>query len=310
MKRLSVLLLALSLTPGVFAQPNPADILDRMEAERQRRIADVENYTVVEKSHLTPMPSVQYYERATDADGNPVAAFRLVPPNELANRAAAARGEPTSEQLAEGLLDALGAVAGVAGGVAAEAGVEVPAEIQGALFGAGMGLDGIAAGPNADPNADALAGLEHLETLKEHATSARAARYHSRPAYLIVASGFEDVEVNLGLPEGVQVQRMVLWVDAEELVPLKLEIEAQGETENGQTFPIVIEREDLAYQRVSPSAMYEPTCTRGRLVFGGDEQSAVVMRRFVELNQGPPSQEKQRELLAEAMDDFENYGCI
>lgn len=315
MTRSCILLFAALMAPAAAAQLDPVDILERMEEVRQQRIANVQNYTYIEKSSTAgpTLSSVQYYERATDEDGNPVAAFRMVPPNELANREAVAQGGPTAEQGAEGLADALGIVAGVLGGAAVRAGIDVPTEATDAVYEADQALRGIAAGSDMDTNADALESLEHMETLREHATSARRITHEGRDAYLIEANDLEDIEdleLSMAPPEGVtgfKMQSIKMVIDEEMLVPLVLTIEVQGETENGQTFPLRIEREDWRYQQFSD--LYEATCTRGSLTFGNREQTAVMMRRYVELNNGPPSQVKQAELFTEAMDDFENYNC-
>ncbi len=95
----------------------PAEILDRMFADNERRVAHVDNYTVVQTTSSVPMPVVFYYEKEI-IEGR--STFQLVSPAELANRQAAANGQPTAEQMGQGVAAVAGALGGLLGGGAAE----------------------------------------------------------------------------------------------------------------------------------------------------------------------------------------------
>lgn len=319
MTRLCLLLLGLLLAPtGQAQQEDPDDILDRMEAANERRIANVQNYTRVEKSDAAGMmPSVQYFERASDGSGDPVAAFRMVPPHELADSAAARRGDPTSDQIVEGMADAIPHVLGAIGQIAEQHNVDIPAEIEfrvGAVaIGADMALRGIAAGPGMDTNADALDHLRDIELIRQYPSTVRSVRYRGHPAYLITTTGLETVPLDGVQEEGVrkiELKTIRRWIDRARLVTLKLEVTMEATKTDGRVVPWTVEREDFAYETFGPTGLLMPTCTRGKMSFGeGDDLEILYMRRYMEMNQGPPSNERQHQLLAEALDDFEYFNC-
>ncbi len=102
------------VSSGGSSEPLTApEILDRMFADNERRVANVDNYTTVMTTSSAPMPVVLYYEKEI-IDGR--STFQLISPAELADREAAANGQPTSEQMGEGVVALADALGGLLGG--------------------------------------------------------------------------------------------------------------------------------------------------------------------------------------------------
>ena len=91
----------------------PIEILDRMWADFEQRVASVDNYTVVQTTSSAPMPIVLYYEKEV-IEGH--STFQLISPAELADREAAANGQPTSEEIGDGVVALADMLGGLVGG--------------------------------------------------------------------------------------------------------------------------------------------------------------------------------------------------
>lgn len=314
MRFLSLVVGLLMVAPGAAAQIDPIEILDQIEAARQQRLTNVQNYSIVVQTNLTPMPSVEYYERAVDDIGNPVAAFRLVPPNELADRAAVASGQPTSGQMMDGMADAVGVMAGILGSAAAEAGVDVRSVLGARAGEAAAGLRGMASGPDMDTNSDALEGLAHMQMLRDYATSARDTTWQNRPAFIVEAISPDGVELDID-DEGVSyfANKIILIVDKQYLVPLVLWVRGEGRPAavTSPRFPVGVAQMQTRFRTLAPSTMYEPTCRSvsfSSMATGGFQMARTKIH-YLELNQGPPSQQVQAGWLADAVEAFEEYAC-
>ncbi len=101
----------------------PAQILDRMWASYEQRVANVSDYTVVQTTSSVPMPVVLYYEKEV-IDGH--STFQLISPAELADREAAANGHPTSEEMGAGIVALADMLGGLVGGGGSPPGEEPP----------------------------------------------------------------------------------------------------------------------------------------------------------------------------------------
>lgn len=95
----------------------PEEILDRMWEDHERRVANVNNYTLVQTTSSAPMPVVLYYEKEV-IDG--LSTFQLISPAELADREAAASGQPTSQEIGTGVVALADMLGGLVGGGGAD----------------------------------------------------------------------------------------------------------------------------------------------------------------------------------------------
>ncbi|NNF57576.1 MAG: hypothetical protein HKN04_04980 [Rhodothermaceae bacterium] len=284
-------------------------ILADLDAAYARRVSGVDNYTVVEKPSVAPIPVVLYYEKVEGA-AKPV--FRQVMPDELADREAAATGQPPPEQVLGGMADALemlgGALQQVLGEADAPAGSPVTEGQAGALAGIFSGevadmLRDAAGGLPFDTREDALDQLADMELFAERARYAGEVTLDGRRTFLIQADSLNDIELDQPA-EGPQytLRTARLWIDAEENVALRMRFDLRAEA-GEQSWPVTIERHNKDYR--SEDALYEPFQVHGCMagIMGpGDEELEVVMQKSrILVNEGPPTQQRMAELLREAL---------
>lgn len=271
---LALATLAVMASLSAAAAQDAQSILTTMRAKQLARWATVDNYTV--RQTLLDAPGIEklpsgapvYFEKTTEGGET---AFRMVPQKEYMREAMRKAGcpemTPDDMRLYARGYDLLGPALSRGGG-------DMPA--NGGMPGVDLGtqagdiaemLRGIAAAEDTDrsPDATVAAGpaMAFVQRARlEGVEPALASTYgpdgngQDRAAFHLVAEGLSDVP--LPQPEGggrFTLQRIGLWVDTAEYVPLRLLMEGTLES-GGRAEPITIERLDLAYAPAGP--LYEP----------------------------------------------------
>lgn len=90
------------------------EVFDGMQRFRRRLTDNVDDYAVLERTSLTPMPAVRYFEEER-VGGVPV--FRELTPPEILERRAEENGEPTPQEMGEAFEEGADEVGGALGRV-------------------------------------------------------------------------------------------------------------------------------------------------------------------------------------------------
>ena len=279
--------------------------LASMDSAYAQRVAGINDYTTVKTTSLTRLPVVVYHEKVPEAD-KPV--FRMVLPDELANREAVNNGQPTPGQMMEGMAEAVGVLGRMLPGALDEVDVPeglpidetkldvlariLPGQISGALR-------DMASGSPIDTRADAIDQLADMQLFADRSRLVGEVMVDGRRALLLEADDVADVD--LDQPEdGTQytLQKASLWLDAEKFVVLGLRFDVQGRNEAG-TWPVLIESRNRDYRQAGP--LYEPfvvhQCLAG--LFGPESRAREVVTETAQIlvNEGPPSPQRSAELI-------------
>lgn len=244
-----------TLVLALLAQDPPAtdaqQVMAMARAKQLQRLAAVDNYTIIQTVNGMPVPL--YFEKLGTGGA---ATFRSV---------------PVSEWSKSDTVDTRALMTGMAQGQRMLAGAfRTPGQTGDMTVGpmnnmmAGM-LDSMAmfsdfAAHAADSISDGRA--EAAETEAGMAAFARRARLigeeamDGRRAYLLRATGLGDISIQQA-PDAPEftLDSVSLWLDAEELVPLRLVMAGQMTAER-RTTPVTIEQQSLDYRAFGP--LYEP----------------------------------------------------
>lgn len=262
--------LAVAAPPPALAV-DAASIGQKMRALQIQRWKGVNSYLVVQEVMGTT--TLMLFERdvVTDADGDEVPAFRLVPMQEIEKRRQAGSGVG---ELGPEELEALADGYRMTGDAAAD-------EVEDGLAEAGLPR-GMLSAPGSDPwattdirvmmggmadTADAMAEGQRQAAQEEPArvgpdlTMVRrfelvgSEPVDGRPAFHLVADDLGHAE-RTGGGEQMTMDRTEVWIDEQEYVPLRFL--AHGTvTNDGETRPVTLERISSDYRRVPNSDMYE-----------------------------------------------------
>lgn len=269
--------------------PDAGSLLESAHARQAERWATVDNYTItISVRDAGGLETSTYYEKM-EVDGKPT--FRMVPPTEYYRATSEQAGFPPPgaefwDQYASG-LDMVGDV--VAGG-----GGDMPAMdfrgMTGQMSTFARAIADYEREDHADGSADAADAMRDMSAFAERAkvvgTEPVAVTDNpsgpTRDAYLVVADGLSDIE--LDQPEGdakFTMETVSLWIDTEELVPLRLLMEGQVENQ-GKKSPLTIEKLDLDYRQFGPLyESYQQVYTLGGLMAGMSEKDQKDLQKAV-----------------------------
>lgn len=249
----SLLLFAPSL-----AAADAKSILDSARDKQAARWAQVQNYTVTIKvidsgGLQTPI----YYEKMS-VDGQPT--FRMVPPTEYSREASEKAGFPPGKEVMAGMAPGLDML----GDALAQGGGDMPAmDLRGMTSQMSMFARAAATAPENDGRGDAKQAADDFSKFisrarldgTEPVVATSGEPGQKRDAYRLVADNLTDIQ--LEQPKGdakFTLDKATLWLDKEQLVPIRLLMEGKVESK-GKTTPLTIEKLDLDYKQVGP--LYE-----------------------------------------------------
>jgi hypothetical protein len=264
MKRFLALLLPIVLValPGIASSEDAQSILDKARAKQVERWEGVTSY-IVDQSMMGNRTAI-LYERTEvqDSAGNAQPAFRMVPLDEVERRRAANTGAPnlspeelelfarsaemTGDAVEKGMRES-----GMPGGILGASGIgprATMADVSNFLRKAAEADDG------SDGSAEAQEGFSGMEDFAGTARLVGKENVDGRQAFQLRA---DDLKQTQATEDGeFTLQSVSLWIDAEEYVPLKLQMDGIAKSGN-ETRPIRIEKLDEDYRTVADSNMYE-----------------------------------------------------
>ncbi len=270
-----------TLSAGAIAQ-TPAEIFQEMDSRKRASLEGIDNLSEM-KTQLG-MCTLEHFEKEStaSADGRGTVEYlRLVPITEVMERGSP--GSPLTQATPQQLEAAAIDLRAIGPGLDRE----MEAELQKTGLPGGLGnllmnpppgkpwlspkpgdmmsnyatmLDGVAAGKRQNARDAAAAQTEaQTDPLAAAADRTRVVgreMLRDRPAIHLVAE-------NLGYTQAADggqftLDTLHLWVDEEHYVPLKMQMEGVA-AQGGQTRPLRIERENMAYRTVEGcGSMYEP----------------------------------------------------
>lgn len=264
LKSLSVAVLATIVCFAGAAAQDAQSILKTMREKQVQRWATVQNYTVHMSLRGAPemARSAPIYYQRTTVGGRP--AFRMVPQKEYMRAAMRQAGCPemTPDQMKEYAvgLDIMGGAVSRGGGDMPAIPVEgVTQQMAEAIW---LTADAEESDTSSDATVEASPAAELVRRARVDGTEQVYAGIVDakhpeikHEAYRIVAGGLSDID--LAQPEGdakLTLERITLWIDKAEYVPLGLLMEGNVEA-NGKTTPMQIEEHELGYAPAGP--LYE-----------------------------------------------------
>ena len=311
-------LLPLILIASPLAASDASSILDAARAKQAERWRTVENYTVTLRVNDSGgLQTPVYYEKTT-IDGQTT--FRMVSAGEyyrgVSERAGFPPGKEVMAEMAQG-LDMMGDAMAVGGGDMP------PMDLRGMTGQMSMFARAGANAKEDDGRADAAKALgdfaefakrAHLDGT-ESVASTSGAPAEMREAYRIVAEGLSDIPLEQPT-DGAKftLKKATLWLDKEQLVPLRLLMEGVADNKGKKT-PISIEKLDMDYKQFGP--LYESHHQVYRLsglMSGMSDKDRKEMEKAkvefekakVELQKMPPQQKAMVEkMLKGQMEKFE-----
>ena len=298
------------VSAGVAAQ-SPAEIFSEMDSRKRASLNGVQNYTQLKS--MMGLCAVEYYEKEStqSVDGRGTVDYmRLVPISEISARrspdSAIANMSPEEMEMAADQLRAQGpamesamreemASAGLPGGIGNmlmnpppnEPWLSAnPNDMMGMY---GTMLDAAAQGKRQDAAREAEARTEaqsdQLARVADQTRVVGRETFAGREAIVMVADGLNHTQSSDDGQE-FTIQKMTLWVDANEYLPLKMRMDGIA-TEGGETRELRIEREDTDYRTVPGcNAMNEPFRTVMRVAgILNEEQQAQMVEAQAQLEQ-------------------------
>ncbi len=314
--------LLVAILPAVASAQSAQGLLDKMLEAESKRAKGVDNYAmdITTMGHETTL----YYERVSmrGPKGKPMETFRLVSFVEMQSRQQAGQGmSPEAwEAYSEAMREKGSAVSGEMDKGMNEAGL--PRGMRDAM-GSGaenepwaspnpsamMGSMADFADAAAKASAEAKADAREQEMAKSMALFRKRAKIvgkesvGKRRAIHARADKLNIVEKSDG--EGLEIQAISLWIDAEKYVPLKMRME--GIAKRGKNSrEILIERLDQDYRVVPGSKLYMPyrNLVRMQGVLSAEQQKQMedARRQLADLDKQlaemPPDQRAQFERMA------------
>jgi len=270
-----------TLSAGAIAQ-TPAEIFEEMDSRKRASLEGIDNLSEM-KTQLG-VCTLEHFEKEStaSADGRGTVEYlRLVPISEVMERGSPSSPltQATPQQLEAAAID----LRAIGPGLDREMEIEMqkvglPGGLGNLLMNPPPGkpwlspkpgdmvsnyatmLDGVAAGKRQNARdaaaAEAEAQTDPLAAAADRTRVVGREMLRDRPAIHLVAE-------NLGYTQAADggqftLDTLHLWVDEEQYVPLKLQMEGVA-AQGGQTRPLRIERENMAYRTVDGcGTMYEP----------------------------------------------------
>lgn len=307
-------------------------VFDGMQRFRRRLAANVDNYTVLEGTSLTPMPSVRYFEEER-LGGEPV--FREWTPPEILEWRAEQNGEPTPQEMGEAFEEGADEVGGALGQVLGSA---LGGKIAEGIRGTGEILQRPA--PVEEQRADLLKKLWTDRQIRERLEIVGSEVYpwsgcgsygmeRCQPGDkslavtidAVVARADSLMDIDLGPEsEGHRLESVTYWSLGEEadvFVPLKMRAvlvhpggsrlvmeQSLGEYHHLQNSPIPTRTRDRIY-RFAPDQAYR--IIRYMEIASAVDWPVMFERMFwaidLLLNQGPPTAEEEAALVHKGMQE-------
>jgi hypothetical protein len=253
--RRTLALIPLILIASSSAATDASSILDAARAKQLARWKNVENYTITYRVNDSGGLQAPIYYEKVKVGGRTT--FRMVTAAEYYRVTSEQAGFPPGKEVMAGIGPGLDMLTDA---MAAGGGDMPPMDLRGMTSQMSMFVQaGVSAKEN-DGRADAA---EALDDFAEFARRARLAgteqvaatsgtQAATREAYRLEAEGLSDIKLEQPKENATfTLKKVTLWLDKEQLVPLRLLME--GEAENkGKKSPIGIEKLDLDYKQVGP----------------------------------------------------------
>ena len=267
-----------SAQSGTTPQEQAEDIIHHVLELYDIRMASVNNYTVLVKNDMQgSVPAIEYYERV---EGE-YAVFRLVPPEELA------RGD--REQVVEGVANVVNQLGGLLGVDASDA----SEQIRGLEFG----------------NDDEDGGIEThdiLNIVADHATSIDEYDAWNNEFGLGSVGGFiitADVSDNQRFAGQASLIRLFISID--------YYITGWNIFKNNDMNGGIFSQVYKYFGRGEEATIHEPTCiihvSSGYP--GVPDVNIQTSKTFLDVNQGPPSEQRKAEILANELGSLQS-ACV
>jgi len=231
-------------------------ILDEVRNMQIMNWEGIQNYTVtLSMRDAMGMQAPTYYERM-EVDGKPT--FRVVPIAEYNRKMQIAAGFPKPEEVAAEMVQGLGMLSGLK-----SQGINMSA-LTGQI--AGFFSAGAQAFQGDDGRAEAADEIADMEVFAQRArmvgteqvvatTEEKSGSQIKHEAYHIMADDLTDVQLDQPGDGGkFTINRIDLWIDTQQMVPLMLKIAGEMERD-GEVTPLIITKLDLDYKRVG--SLYE-----------------------------------------------------
>jgi hypothetical protein len=271
----------LTMTSFLASTPDATSILETVRTRQAQRWETVQNYTLtLSMPDAGGLETPVYYEKL-EVDGKTT--FRMVPPAAYARAMNERAGfpPPTPEQ-AEAWAQGLDMTADA---LAQGGGDMPPMDFRGMTGDMSLFLNAGAVDPG-DGKSEAKEAMQGMAEFAQRAKLAGTeqipafANGQVRDAYHLVADGLSDVK--LDQPKGgakYTMQKVSLWIDKEDYVPLKLLMEVQVESQ-GKTTPMTIEKLDLDYKPAGPLLVSRQQVYRlGGMMAGMSEKERKDMEK-------------------------------
>jgi len=240
----------LSTAPMQDAQ----EILSTARAKKAARMADVQNYTIIQRVQGA-MESPLYYEAFTTPGGSETL-YRLVPMQEWQERGAPPGfdGQAMAEGMKLGITYAANHLSMQMAGSPA-AGLVGSEELTGMLAGANAFLDAAATPPPNTSFNDAMKENVDAGMFAAQAQFVGMQSVWERNAFLLRAAAPPDLPAQQVGEATFALERASMWIDADNYVQLRLRMEGQMKA-GKKSVPIVIELEERDY--VFVNGLFEP----------------------------------------------------
>lgn len=272
---------------SVSTPQDARSIMETVRAKQVERWEGVDNYTVDQT--MGGNRALIYYEKFNISDDPNNPAFRMIPLTEISREEAEAMGfeplTPGQLEASAGAHDMLGEVMAEHG--ATEGGMQPMGDPR-ELFGATAGfLRGAAAYQENDGRADAATAIDHMATFAGHARLVGKEKVGNREAFLLRADNLASVP-EAQSSEQFTLETVSLWIDTEDYVPLRLQMDGTAKTDDGDR-PMTIEKLDQDFRQVG--SLYEPF--------------HVVLRIAGLMGAMDPKERKEMEEAMKEMEDLE-----
>lgn len=313
------LLMCAALPKGAPAEDAQA-VLEKVRQKQIERWEGVQSY-MIDQSVAGNRVQL-YFERVevTDAKGEVHVAFRPATAQEIAQRQSGGGDEKmqqmtpeTMEAYAQGLEltgKGLGDAiedgledAGLPRGLLAATGTDPWATLDPRVMMGGMAVFARAAAAGqrqsaADPSDEVEERVAAMAKLVDDARLVGIEKVDGHSAFHIRAEGLDQTQKANG--EEFTINAMSFWIDKDAYVPLRFKMEGVAES-GGETRPMVIEKQDMAYEKVPGSEMYEP---RRHVMRIGGVMNAEQEKQMQEAQQKMAEFEEQMKQMPAAQRDM------
>lgn len=296
MLRRTAVLMAAILSSATQAQTAQEIIEQVIERDLERK-SSVQNYIV--NQSMMGQTMLLYYEKVqrTLGNGESISTFRLVPPNEIAERQNQNNGIPTLdamdlemyaqglEQLGDGLSREINNSGLPVSSLMVPGSYDEPwASPDPRVMTGSMALFVRAAASGDTPNTDVATTTDQLNLLMDDARLLGTETVEGRPAFHIRADDVNYTQASDGAE--FIVNDVSLWVDQDQYVPLQVRMDGITNM-NGQPQEIFMEILSLDYEQVGPlyESMRQVMRMGGLLTPEQQTQMAEAQQQMQEMEQ-------------------------